>query len=113
MFKIQAGRYGSNWQDEETYIPSEDMWDALSLSYWIKLAERLETHERYNYRIVDETGKVYWHQCMPFEPIYINIADLDHNWLDDIRAGYGIDENLWARFCKIYLNDYYGFDKEE
>jgi len=111
MYKIQAGRYGTDWQDE--VVDLKDVVNPDTLDGWIFYARDLETHERYNYRIVDETGKVYWHQCMPFEPMRVNIADEKADWLDDIRAGYGIDPDIWATACRVYLDNYYKEQNEK
>ncbi len=102
-YKLQSGRYGEDWEIVDDYPR-----DASDLQAWIVIAGRQETHGgKYEYRVVDSNDNPVWHQKSAYEGVRVNIYDPDPaNWLNDIRADYGIESALFANACREWLEKY-------
>ncbi len=103
MFKIESCRYGNNWEEVDVEFSSRANLDDLSI--WVKEAQSMDSFGgKYEYRVVDETGKEFYHSKSPYERVKIDICVPDPaTWLDKIRYDYGISVIIWKQACEAWL----------
>ena len=98
MYFVQLGKYGINWQNEEI----EE--DSFELQDYIDVAFELELHDgRYHARVIDDNERVYCEIAEPYGGVRINILNPN---LDAIRTGYSIDDDVFAKACRDWLENF-------
>jgi hypothetical protein len=98
MYKIQTAKYGHGWEDIDWENPFNTLAEAITN------AKGQETHDKYHYRIVDDTGTVLWTKTIPYEGISINLMDKEFAWFTEIMADYGIPKELVFRAVLHWLS---------
>lgn len=103
-YTLEEAIYGQDWYeyDHRYRFPSND------LEACIEYAKRIETHDKYHFRLVDDEDNIVWTKTLPYEGIAINLADSPVNWLQAIRNDYGIDDDDFAAACRAWLEQYGG-----
>lgn len=61
---------------------------------------------KYEFRVVGDDNKVFWHYVAPYEGVRINMVSND-NWLRQIQNDYNFDDELFAKACARWLAAYH------
>lgn len=102
-YQLQSRRYDDPWKDDDEWGYPKDQSD---LPRWIEIAEGADDFEgRYEYRIVDQSGKFVWGALAPYEGVRINLAAPAHEWLDEIRSDYGLDVDVFESACRAWITE--------
>ena len=70
----------------------------------IRIARNQELFDgKYAVRVYDAEGNIVMHIKSPYERVHVDIAKDD--WLDSIRAGYGIPKDVFRKACERWLSE--------